>query len=87
MTVSVNPEKITPLEPTGCVLVDLTNLVVYMEDMLMQFTLKSIAHRVLTLIQSEIELMAAQFEETYQKIRDIGESIISHDLKSLTTNL
>lgn len=55
--------------------------------MLMQFTLKSIAHRVLTLIQSEIELMAAQFEETYQKIRDIGESIISHDLKSLTTNL
>lgn len=35
VTVSVNPEKVHPLQPTGVILVDLQQMVVYMTDMLM----------------------------------------------------
>lgn len=74
-TISIDTSSFAPLSPTGDILYDIAQLVVYYEKMLTQFTIKNTLKRVLLAIQSEIEKIKIQMEETYRLLERIPEKL------------
>lgn len=81
VTTSIDMSSFTPFQPTGDLSVDFMQLVVYYQQMLTQFTIKNTLKKVLLAIQSEIEKIKTQLEETYRLLEKIPDRLTK--IKSL----
>lgn len=71
VTRSIDTVSDPSFQPTGDVLKDLTGLVQYYQKMLMEFTIKNTTKRILLAIQSEVEKLKIQFEQTEKLLKSI----------------